>query len=225
MVIVQFKKSQKKGGVKMYDKVVLNPTEAEIIYKEPVSIDETGRVILKTARMFQEFLGAANFTEGRTISKGEILEVDLDFPRYVPVRKPLQNWFQVALLNGNETLVADPLGCSARYKGFLPGVFGTLHDGSVRFSLEDEPKDSYINYVLFVYDSADYQAFLEGVTSLLGGYLDRGKAVVADSYGNKILVSDESKQPMLLIPVTLLIGGKDYISTTWEKVIKRREHY
>ena len=54
---------------------------------------------------------------------------------------------------------------------------------------------------------------------LLGGYLDRGQAVVADKHGNKVLVSDDLKQPMLLIPISLVIGGLDYIYNAWDRLL------
>lgn len=205
----------------MYGKVPLNPVEAEIIYQEPIEINEDSLIMLETPRAFQEFLGMINFCDGRTISKGETKEIYLVFPDYVPLKRPLKNWFQIALLSGKETLVADPLGCSARYKGFLPGTLATSSLGFHRFTLEDEPSDIPFDYVLFIYDSADYQAFLEGVNQFFEDHFNLGKNAIEDNYGNHILVSDESKQPMLLVPVQLLTGGKEYICTTWEYILKK----
>lgn len=224
----------------MYDKVVLDPVEAEMIYKEPVSFDKDGRLTLKTARIFQEFLGAADYKEGRVSTKGHTIEVNLDFPRYVPAKKPLQNWFQVVLFGEKDSILVDPLNCSARYKGALPGILEIQQP--VEFILEenfeedkhvssipepypatfifcDDPRRAMVDYMLFIYDSADYRAFWEGVHSLLGGYLDRGQAVVSDKRGNKILVSDDVKQPMLLIPISLVVGGLNYIYSAWDRLL------
>lgn len=219
----------------MYDKVHLDPVQAEMIYKEPVLFEKDGRLILKTARIFQEFLGAADFKEGRVSTKGSTVEVNLDFPSYVPSNEPLQNWFQVALFTDKDSVLADPLNCKARYKGALPGTLRIQRPVEYAFEdapkteipetlpatfiFEDEPRRVPVDYMLFVYDSADYQAFWEGVHDLLGGYLDRGKAVVSDNRGNKILVSDDVGQPMLLIPISLLIGGLEYIYSTWDKIL------
>lgn len=224
----------------MYDKVHLDPVEAEMIYKEPVSFDQEGRIILKTARIFQEFLGAADFKEGRVSQKGHSIEVNLDFPSYVPAKKPLQNWFQVALHTEKDLVLADPLNCSARYKGALPGtlyiqrpiefVLGDEpreHTSTLEFSepypstfvFRDDPRKDLVDYMLFIYDSADYRAFWEGVHNLLGGYLDRGQAVVSDNRGNKLLVSDDAKQPMLLIPISLVVGGLNYIYNSWDRLL------
>lgn len=205
----------------MYSKVVLNPVEAEIIYKEPIQIDEEGYVMLETPRVFQEFLGVISFSDGCAISKGQTKEIYLAFPDHIPCKRPLKNWFQIALLSGEETLVADPLGCSARYKGFLPGMLQSSTLGFHKFILEDEPRAIPIDYVLFIYDSADYQAFLEGVNKFFEDHYNHGKNAIQDHYGNHILVSDESKQPMILVPVQLLIGGKEYICTTWEYILKK----
>ena len=205
----------------MYGKVPLNPVEAEIIYQEPIEVTEDNLTMLETPRVFQEFLGIANFSDGSAVTKGEIKEIYLVFPAHVPLKRPLRNWFQIAMLSGKETLVADPLGCSARYKGFLPGNLEISRLGFHKFILEDEPKDMPIDYVLFIYDSADYQAFLEGINKFFEEHFSRGKKAVEDVYGNHILVSDESRQPMLLIPVQLLTGGKEYICTTWEYILKK----
>lgn len=226
----------------MYDKVHLSLNDAEVIYKEPVIAERRGRIILQTARVFQEFLGAADYKEGRVSTKGHSMEVNLDFPNFVPANEPLKNWFQVALFANNKSVLADPLNCSARYKGALPGrlliqepvdfiLDENFEEGTSKvtvpepfpaiFEFCEDPKHSSLlpDYMLFIYDSADYRAFWEGVHSLLGGYLDRGKAVVSDKYGNKILVSDDTKQPMLLIPISLLIGGLDYIYNVWDKIL------
>lgn len=219
----------------MYDKVFLSSIQAEKIYKEPVSFEKEGRIILKTARIFQEFLGAADYKEGRVSTKGHSVEVNLDFPRFVPYDEPLRNWFQVALFREGDTVLADPLKCSARYKGALPGVLNIQQpiefafEGApevqvpdilpATFVFRDDPRHETVDYMLFVYDSADYQAFWEGVHDLLGGYLDRGKAVVSDNRGNKILVSDDTKQPMLLIPISLVIGGLEYIYNKWDVIL------
>lgn len=229
-----------KGGIGMYDKVFLDPVEAEMIYKEPVLFEKEGRITLKTARIFQEFLGAADFKEGRVSTKGHSIEVNLDFPCYVPSNKPLQNWFQVALFNEKDSILADPLRCSARYKGALPGILEIqqpvefIIEGKIienvqtpaipepypaTFIFCDDPRRAMVDYMLFVYDSADYQAFWEGVHDLLGGYLDRGQAVVSDSRGNKLLVSDDVKQPMLLIPISLVVGGLNYIYNAWDRLL------
>ncbi len=204
----------------MYDKVVLDPVELAMLYQEPVFVDD--RVVLGESRKFQEYLGAIEYEEGRAVSKGSTLEVKLNFPRYIPNRMPRQNWFQVALSAKENPLLADPLGCKARYKGFLPGILEKPKYGPAQFLLEDNPRCAAINYTLFIYDSADYRIFLEGVTNLLGGYLNRGKAAVSDLSGNKIMVSDESKQPMLLIPASLLVGGKEHVYKTWESLLRRR---
>ena len=224
----------------MYDKVYLDPVEAEMIYKEKVSFDKEGRITLKTARIFQEFLGAADFQEGRVSQKGHSIEVNLDFPRYVPANRPLQNWFQVALHTEKDLALVDPLNCSARYKGALPGtlfiqrpvefVFEENFDEDTSklefpepypstFVFRDDPRKDLVDYMLFIYDSADYQAFWEGVHNLLGGYLDRGQAVVSDNRGNKLLVSDDTKQPMLLIPISLVVGGLNYIYNSWDRLL------
>lgn len=222
----------------MYDKVFLTHKQAEEIYKEPVSFEKEGRIILKTARIFQEFLGAVDYKEGRVSTKGQSIEVNLDFPTFVPLNEPLQNWFQVALHTQNNSILADPLNCSARYKGALPGILqiqrpvefilGDDFEEEITtppepypatFVFCDEPRREMVDYMLFVYDSADYRAFWEGVHSLLGGYLDRGQAVVADKHGNKVLVSDDLKQPMLLIPISLVIGGLDYIYNAWDRLL------
>ena len=204
-----------------YDKVVLDPVELNMLYQEPVFVNDE-RIILEKSRYFQEYLGAIDFDEGRTISKGGTVEIKLNFPRHIPNRQPRQNWFQVALSANENPLLADPLGCKARYKGFLPCVLDVPKFRLAQFMMEDEPRYAAANYALFIYDSADYQTFLEGVTNLLGGYLNRRKAVVSDQFGNKILVSDKSDQPMLLIPVSLLVGGKDYVCKTWEGLLERR---
>ena len=201
-----------------YGKVVLDPVELNMLYQEPVFVDDQ-RVVLKDSRSFQEYLGAIEFDEGRAVSKGSKIEIKLNFPRYVPDRTPRQNWFQIALSAEENPLLADPLGCKARYKGFLPGTLDKPKLRPAQFMIEDQPRYTSINYALFIYDSADYQVFLEGVANLLGGYLNRGKAVVSDQFGNKVMVSDESNQPMLLIPVSLLVGGKDYVCKTWDKIL------
>lgn len=224
----------------MYSKVVLTLEQSEKLYKEPVVEGVNGRIILKTSRDFQEYLEVKDFGDGRAISKGEVLRVDLDFPNYVPLRDPLQNWFQVALSDKSDILV-DPLDCSARYKGALPGIL-CLQDPppitfeedkrggrkyyvpktpTVTFVLEDDPAEQMADYMLFIYDSADYNAFIDGVANLLGGSLNKGRTVVSDPYGNKVMVSDNSAQPMLLIPISLLIGGRDYIYDTWEHILKK----
>lgn len=224
----------------MYNKLFLDPVQSEMIYKEPIVIEKPGRIILKTARRFQEILGAVDYQEGRAISKGHTVEVNLDFPSYVPMSNPPQNWFQVALFTERNSILADPLNCSARYKGALPGrlliqepIEFAFEDVSIKedpkvktqepypatFVFEDDPHHVVVDYMLFIYDSADYQLFLEGVHNLLGGYLNRGKAVVADNRGNKVLVSDEDKQPMLLIPISLLIGGLEYIYNAWDRIL------
>ena len=224
----------------MYDKVFLSLTQAEEIYKEEVIAGKEGRIILKTARLFQEFLGAADYKEGRVSTKGHTIEVNLDFPSFVPRNNPLQNWFQVALHTEKKNVLADPLNCSARYKGALPGILEiqrpvefvsednlgeSVHITNVpepypsTFVFCDDPRRAMVDYMLFVYDSADYRAFWEGVHDLLGGYLDRGQAVVADKHGNKVLVSDDLKQPMLLIPISLVIGGLDYIYNAWDRLL------
>lgn len=201
-----------------YGKVILDPVELSMLYQEPVFVNDT-RVVLGTSRIFQEYLGAVEFTEGRTLSKGSTIEIKLNFPRYVLDRTPRRNWFQIALSAEEDPLLADPLGCKARYKGFFPGILDKSKFRPAQFILEDEPRYASIGYALFIYDSTDYQVFLDGVANLLGGYLNRGRAIVTDQFGNKILVSSESNQPMLLIPVSLLVGGKDYICKTWDKIL------
>ncbi len=208
----------------MYDKVLLNEQQLTDLYREPLSLDDNARVILKTAREFQEYLGAIAFSEkDKVISKGKKLEVNLNFPTWLPRREPLLNWFQIALKAENPML-ADPLGCKARYKGMLPGNFYIREstEAPSEFYLEAMPRYAPVNYALFIYDSAEYQAFLDGVGRLLGGYLNHGRTVVSDTLGNKILVSDDSAQPMLLVPISLLIGGKDHVVTTWENLFKGR---
>ena len=207
----------------MYDKVVLPPIDISNLYNEPISIDDAGnRVRLERHRKFQEYLGAIDFDEGRAISKGNMISIIINLPRHLPNRKPYKNWFQIALSAEENPLLADPLGCAARYKGVLPGVLNMPRLLPAEFVLEDNPRCMPANYALFIYDSADYSSFLEGVTRLIGGYINRGRTVVSDQFGNKILVStNDSSQPMLLIPVSLLIGGKEHVCKTWENILMR----
>lgn len=199
--------------------LLLSEGDAMTLYREPLHKNEEGRIILRTSRIFQEYLGSLNSEEGTVVSKGKQVKINLNFPGWVPDRTPVLNWFQLALKTENPML-ADPLGCEARYKGMLPGY---LHIREVldipsEFILEENPRYSPVNYALFIYDSADYEVFLTGVSKLLGGYLDRGRTVVSDALGNKILVSDDSAQPMLLVPTSLLIGGKEHVVMTWESL-------
>ena len=228
----------------MYTKVDLTLKENEEIYKEEVVAGRKGRIILKTARKFQEYLDVMNSSDGCAIRKGDITEVDLDFPSSVPDRHPLQNWFQVALASEGKCAIVDPLDCEARYKGALPGVYckpseipqtlfednfelGTseIHTPEEKphatFVFKDVPIYGMVNYLLFIYDSADYQTFLRGVTNLLGGSLMRHNATISDEYGNKIMVSDNSAQPMLLMPISLIIGGYEYVYQAWTRILKK----
>lgn len=206
----------------MYTKVNLTLEENEEIYKEEVVAGLEGRIILKTARKFQEYLDVMNSSDGCAIRKGETTKVDLDFPSSVPYRQPLQNWFQVALASDENCIMVDPLDCKARYKGALPGVYCEPDDKNhATFVFTDEPIYGIANYLLFIYDSADYQAFLQGVTNLLGGGLMRNNAIISDEYGNKIMVSDNSAQPMLLIPISLIIGGHEYVYNAWQLIVNK----
>ena len=206
-----------------YDKVFLDFADAIALYREPLHFTQDGRrIVLRTVRLFQEYLGVNRTEEGTILSKGKQVRINLNFPGYVPENEPVLNWFQVALKQDNPML-ADPLGCKARYKGVMPGYLHIreILDIPSEFILEDEPRytDS-VNYALFIYDRADYADFLEGVNKLLGGCLNHDRLVVSDSSGNKILVSDETAQPMLLIPCSLLIGGKDHVALTWDSCLK-----
>lgn len=202
-----------------YDKaILLSEPDAVELYREPLFKNVEGRIILQTSRLFQEYLGSVNSEEGTVVSKGKQLKINLNFPGWVPDQEPVLNWFQIALKAENPML-ADPLGCKARYKGVLPGYLDIREDEELsEFILEENPRCAPVNYALFIYDRADYKAFLEGVSKLLGGYLDRGRTVVSDALGNRIMVSDDSAQPMLLVPTSLLVGGKEYVVMTWESL-------
>lgn len=228
----------------MYTKVNLSLEENEEIYKEEVEAGTNGRIILKTSRKFQEYLDVMESSDGRAIRKGKVTEVDLNFPKHVPYRQPLQNWFQIVLTSEKDYMMVDPLNCEARYKGALPGVyckprevpqllfedeFGvgisksyTPGEPHATFIFEDDPTHGMVNYLLFIYDSADYQAFTEGVTNLLGGSLKKRSATISDEYDNKVMVSDNLAQPMLLIPISLVIGGHEYVYKAWQQIIERR---
>lgn len=204
----------------MYDKVVLNALTASKLHKESIQIAGGDRIVFRQARHFREYLGISASQEGTVVSKGNQVRVNLNFPGWVPQRDPLENWFQIALKASNPML-ADPLNCEARYKGVLPGFLRKGQNGSTEFFLEAEPRYAAPDYALFIYDSADYKDFLEGVRKLLQGFLSDDHGVGGS--GNKILVSDNSAhQPMLLIPTSLLIGGEEYVVTTWEKLLEGR---
>lgn len=207
----------------MYEKVVLTEGEAKNLYREDLIMSDDGRITFRKERYFQEFLGALSFDkESRVVSKGKIVRVGLNFPGHLPLRDPLENWFQVAL-RPSEIEIADPINCSARYTGFLPGTFvkrDLLKGERSEFYFEDEPRGAVINYALFIYDRADYGSFLDAVEKVLESYLNGGKSLVKDGRGNTVLVSDQATdQAMLLVPVSLLVGGKDYIVEVWDKVL------
>lgn len=197
----------------MYDKVFLNAVMASQVYKESVKVTNNGKVVLRAIRPFREYFGqtTSEEEEGIVILKGRQVGVHLSFPGWVPKKDPLENWFQIALKTENP-LLADPLNCKSRYRGVLPG---RLRDGILgipsEFTLEAEPRYADFDYALFIYDSADYEEFVNGARKLIHGSISNDR---------KILISDSSKQPMLLIPTSFLIGGKDHLTTMWEKLIE-----
>lgn len=208
----------------LYEKVVLTVAELRELYREDLILGDDGRMIFRKARFFQEYLGAIAMTgDSRVISKGKHFKVEMNFPGYLPARDPAQNWFQIAL-GADEKKLSDLLNCEARYKGFLPGTFlyHKAADVPGEFIFEDEPRFADINYALFIYDSANYSEFREKVERVLCNFLGRGKSVVSDSFGNHILVSDDStSQPMLLVPIGLLVGGREYVCNAWEATLFR----
>ena len=205
----------------MFDKVVLlSEADAVAMYREPIHINKSdGRIVLRTARLFQEYLGMVGSKEGTMVIKGKRVRVNLNFPNFLPDQKPMLNWFQMALKKDIPLPLADPLGCKARYMGMLPGYFHLreILDIPSEFVLQENPRCETVNYALFIYDRADYSEFLEGVTKFLEGHLHGEQ-----TKGDKILVADDTAQPMILIPTNLLIGGKEYLAKTWESLVERR---
>ncbi|MBQ9017411.1 hypothetical protein IJ103_04235 [Candidatus Saccharibacteria bacterium] len=210
----------------LYSKVVLSQDELSQLYRERLMMDDSGRIVFGQPRLFTEFLGALSIGSSKVISKGEKFIVTLNFPGHLPVREPVENWYQVAMKTP-ETLISDPINCRARYKGFLPGFLSKYPKGEGRYSvfyLEDEPRFAECNYILFIYDRADYGDFVDAVDSLLESVLrTRGNSIYRDTFGNSLMVSDElTDQPMLLVPMSLVIGGKEYICEAWDKVLGLR---
>lgn len=209
----------------MYDKVVLMNDEARKLYREDLILGEDGRIVFRKRRRFQEFLGASSFEDSSCIiTKGSWAKFGLELPGYIPVREPLLNWFQVAMRGST---FRDPLGLEARYKGFLP-VRLTLDEPRLfrertgMIIVEDDPSLEFVDYVLLIYDRANYSSFIYEVQSLLERRLRTSFGrVVRDIEGNTIMVSDSvTDQAMMLMPIDLLPGGKDYVSQKWREVIE-----
>ncbi|MBR3414499.1 hypothetical protein IKG73_00555 [Candidatus Saccharibacteria bacterium] len=210
----------------MYDKVVLVNDEAHKLYREDLILGEDGRIVFRKRRRFQEFLGASSFEDSSCIiTKGPWVKFGLELPGYIPVREPLQNWFQVAMHSGVD--FRDPLGLEARYKGFLPvrltlDAPRLLQERTGMIVMEDDPCFEFTDYLLLIYDRANYNSFIYEVQSLLERRLRTSFGrVVRDIEGNTIMVSDSvTDQAMMLMPIDLLPGGKDYVSQKWKEVIE-----
>jgi len=209
----------------MYDKVVLTNDEVHKLYREDLILGEDGRIVFRKRRRFQEFLGASSFEDSSCmITKGPWVKFGLELPGYIPVREPLLNWFQVAMRGST---FRDPLGLEARYKGFLP-VRLTLDEPRLfrertgMIIVEDDPSLEFVDYVLLIYDRANYSSFIYEVQVLLEKHLRMSFGrVVRDMEGNTIMVSDSiTDQAMMLMPIDLLPGGKDYVSQKWKEVIE-----
>ena len=88
--------------------------------------------------------------------------------------------------------------------------------------MEDDPCFEFTDYLLLIYDRANYNSFIYEVQSLLERRLRTSFGrVVRDIEGNTIMVSDSvTDQAMMLMPIDLLPGGKDYVSQKWKEVIE-----
>lgn len=213
----------------MYDKVNYNVEQLKKLYKESLILNKNGRVLLKKTRSFLECKNP-DFVPLSAMHKEDrgkkSLSVTMNFPHWLPLREPKKNWFEVAKeipMRSVYDLLIDE--CLLDITGMLPGVLGNKKmwsDIPGEFYVVDDPKYSPINYALFMVNSTSSTVFIEEVRNLLADMSDSDNGEICDPYGNKILISTNSTEDMILIPVMLLNGGKDAVAKTWDSIFKSK---
>lgn len=190
----------------MCEKVHLDVFQLRELYRESFVV-RGNRLIFTQPRSFQEYLGVYESSDGsKVIRKGKNISVGINLPVDLPKTEPKQlNWMEIALARGEE--VANPLSCRAKHLGFFPGRFRAESPFSELF-VEDIPRLTEVNYALFIYCGVDYSVFVNSVENFIGKRTHVGVLISKEIMG----------QSMMLVPLDLLIGGREYICDLWNKL-------
>lgn len=212
----------------MRDMVLYDVERLKKLYKEDLQVSKTGRILFRKTRTFIECKNA-NFDPSTVLQDGKkgkkLIQITFNFPRYHLLRDPKKNWFEIAMETGDNPALFDLLGddCPLDITGMILGTLGNRrmwHDVPGEFFMEEEPKSGAINYALFMASSTEQGIFYEDVRALIQTISNSHD--VCDPLDNKILVSVNPTEYMVLVPIMLLNGGKAASIKVWDTVFKTK---
>lgn len=200
----------------MHGNVALNGPELYKLYRESFVLARKRRLVFTHKRRFQEVLGAQLESAHKTLKMGQVYNLTLNFPADMPSKN--KNWFEVAFSNHDpDLIIPQPFNCPVDKLGFMVGQLATEPlSKAAEFYFEDRPLAGDVDYAMFIYQT-EHPRFIKAVEDAL---LAKKPREVMDEEGRRILISSESfrGQSAALVPLTMLVGGKEYACQVWNRM-------